>query len=205
MLRMTLLLILGLVIGGVAGFFGGSAQTKKEADEALSKKTQAWAREIGVCMQDKTTLETAFKDLEVRFKEVESELKLNEARPGFVSSAVLSAPEFMPAETSLLKTNPKGDVLVKWSPVKGAKKYLVKIEDEAGSTVHVSEIEGETSVNVNFKTKSASNPKNKYYVRLVSINGLELEGPPGPRKPIEFALKKTVVTKKTPKKKRKKS
>lgn len=136
MAKMILILILGLAIGGTAGYFGGSTLMQKQAEDTLNAKKEEWNKELNSCKTEKESLQTEFKSLETQLKAAEIDLKLNEERACFVSAANLTAPEFSPDDLSSLDVNPKGDVLVKWNPVKGAKKYLVKIEDEAGTVVH---------------------------------------------------------------------
>lgn len=195
--KMIGVLVVGLLIGGTAGYFGGSTIVQKEAEETLTRRTAEVNKAVGACNSEKEKLEADLKNLESQLKVAESEIKLNEDRPGFISSQTLSAPAFSPADAKPLNANKKGEVLVRWTPVKGAKKYLVKIEDQVGSVVHTSEIEGETYVYVNLKTKSANAAKSAYYVRLVTINGLDQEGPPSELKLIQFGNKVAGNTKAT--------
>lgn len=185
--KLILMLVLGLLTGAIAGFLGGSSYAQNVAEEAFNGQKEEMTKEVTACKDAKEKLEGELKKLEAQYKTAEGEVKLNENREGFVSGSTLPAPEFVPANLEPLETDAKGDVTVNWRPVKGAKKYIVKVENNSGKVVHSAEVQGDTSVVVNIVIKSSRAAKAEYFVRIASVNGLDQEGPLGPKKPVHFS------------------
>jgi hypothetical protein len=196
MFKFILALVIGLGIGGAAGFYFGTSQAEKVQKEIFQAKESVWTGQMNECkgQQNKT---------EERIKALSAELQLNESRPGFVSSATLNAPEFSPPNLETLNSDKHGEILLQWTPVKGAKEYLVTVEDPAGNVITTVEVEGETSLYLNRIPHSAKMSAEDYFVRIASVNGLDREGPQGPAKPVHFTNRKLKAEKKQKTKKRK--
>lgn len=203
MWKLILMFVLGLIIGGAGGFFGGSKYAQDIAQQSLATQQEEWDKKISGCNEEKEKLDAEFKKIDAQFKVADAELKLNENREGFVSGAKLPAPQFDPPSTDPLETNTKGDVLVKWTPVKGAKKYVVKVEDKAGNVVHTSDVEGETYVYVNILLKASRATDAEYFITVATVNGLDQEGDPSEKRPIHFGAQASRPTKTFVKKRKK--
>lgn len=196
MIKVILTLIIGIGIGGTAGFYVGSDQTEKAQKEILRAQQETWEQQLKDCNECKDQK----AKVEEQNKTLTAELQLNETRSCFVSSATLDAPEFSPADLEPLFSDKNGDIKLNWSPVKGAKQYIVTIEDEEGKTISTTDVEGETFLYLNRISRSANLPTANYYVRIATVNGLDQAGQQGPRKPIHFAS----LSVKTPKKQKSK-
>ncbi len=196
MLKLILALVVGLLLGGGAGFFGGSKYSEGIAQNFLQEKTKTWEGEIAACKKENAKIETDFKNMESQLKLAQEDLKLNEARPGFITSAPLQPPEFDPPDLEPLTSNSNGEVLLRWSPVKGAKKYNVIVEDKEGNQVHSSEVEGETYLYININVKSGDGAD--YLARISAVNGLDQPSPLSEPKPIHFNPKTSLVKKLNP-------
>lgn len=188
MLKLVLVSITCLLLGGAAGFFGGSKYSEDIAQKILQEKTNSLEKETSSCKEEKLKIETDFKNLESQLQLAQEDLKLNESRLGFITSATLQPPEFDPPDLEPLTSNSNGEVLLKWSPVRGAKKYNVIVEDKEGKQVHMSEVEGETYLYINIAVKSSEGAD--YFARISAVNGLDQASPLSPQKPIHFNPKK---------------
>jgi hypothetical protein len=198
MIKLVLTLIIGIGIGGAVGFYVGSDQTEKVQKEILRAQQESWEQQLKDCNECKDQK----AKVEEQNKTLTTELQLNETRPFFVTSATLNAPEFSPPDLEALTSDKNGNISLNWSPVKGAKQYVVTVEDEEGKSISTTDVEGETSLYLNRITKSANLSTANYYVRIATINGLDQVGPQGPRKPIHFTSISVKASKKTKSKKR---
>lgn len=196
MLKLVLISITSILLGGVLGFFGGSQYNENIAQTILQEKTNSWENEISTCKEEKLKLQTDFKNMESQLNLAQEDLKLNESRAGFVTSAALQPPEFDPPDLEPLTSNNNGEVLLKWTPVRGAKKYNVIVEDKDGNQVHTSEVEGETYLYINIAVKSSAGAD--YFARVSAVNGLDQASPLSPPKPIHFNPKKFTSKKLAP-------
>jgi hypothetical protein len=195
MVKIILSLLFGLGIGAAAGFYFGTQETLKTQIEILNTEKGKAAQQISECNQQKTTLEE-------QNKTISAELKLNESRPGFVTSATLDSPQFSPPNLEPISSDKNGDILLQWTSIQGAKKYIINVEDQEGKLITSVDVEGETSLYLNRMAQSNKIGDGNYLVRIATINGLDQAGPYGPSKPIQFAKKIKVPTKK-PKTKKK--
>lgn len=202
MLKLVLISIISLLLGGVVGFFGGSKYSEDLAQTILQEKTTSWENEISTCKAEKAKIETDFKNMESKLQLAQDDLKLNESRSGFVTSAILQPPEFDPPDLEPLTSNNNGEVLLKWTPIRGAKKYNVIVEDKDGKQVHTSEVEGETYLYINIAVTSSEGAD--YFARVSAVNGLDQAGPLSPQKPIHFNQKKFTTKKLVPTKSKQK-
>lgn len=196
MFKFILALIIGLGLGGAAGYFKGTEDSTKIHIEILHKEQEISTQKISDCNEQKTKIEE-------QLKTINAELQLNESRSCFVSSAPLSPPEFEPANLDALGSDKKGEILLKWSPVKGAKHYVVTVEDQAGTVVSTTEIEGETLMYLNRIPHTTKLEAADYFVRIATVNGLDQIGQQGERKPVHFNTQSFKPTKKQKSKKRK--
>lgn len=196
MLKLILALVVGLLLGGGAGFFGGSKYSEGIAQNFLQEKSKTWEKEIATCKDEKGKIEADFKNMGSQLKLAQEDLKLNEARVGFITSAPLQPPEFDPPDLEPLTSNSNGEVLLKWSPVRGAKKYNVIVEDKEGNPVHSSEVEGETYLYININVKSGDGAD--YLARISAVNGLDQPSPLSNPKPIHFKPKSSIIKKLNP-------
>jgi hypothetical protein len=199
--------LIGLLVGAGIGFAGGYYYLEniyKEKLKSVEAEHESTVQELSACIEQKGKAEK-------QFQEADAELKLNENRSCFVTSAILEAPEFIPADIESFTSNSNGDVVLSWNPVKGAKKYIVTVESEDGTVVNTSEVEGETTLLLNRITNASKLAAAQYFVRIATVNGLDKEGPQSERKPIHFASQsfkatpkptKTTKTKAKPSKKK---
>ena len=112
--------------------------------------------------------------------------------PCLFSDKILPAPEFTRDLKATLESNFEGEVLVKWSPINGAKRYEVRLESETGEALKT------------YKTprtilylKDIPLPPGKfeadYILRLVSVNGKDQPGPKGPARALHVKPQASVV------------
>lgn len=183
-------LLLGLAMGGGAGYYAGTYYEAQRGAAVLAKESDQWQQQL---QQTQEKLTQAEGELET----VKKELTLNEDRPGFVTARSLDAPEFEPANLEEITSNKNGDVVLTWKPVKGAKAYVVTVEDESQNIVSTTDVEGETKLLLNRVSSSAKLPEVQYFVRISSVNGLNEEGAKGPKKPIRFNSRSLASTQKS--------
>jgi hypothetical protein len=189
MLKVIIGLLFGAGIGGFAGFYY-TETIYKEKLKTIETAKELSVLELSTCTEQKTKFEK-------QFLAADAELKLNETRSCFVTSATLEAPEFIPPDVEAIRSDSSGNVILNWKAVKGAKKYIVKIEGEDGTEVNTTEVEGEPMMHLNRITSASKLEAAQYFVRLSAVNGLEQEGKQSERKPIQFS---SVTFKAQPKK-----
>ncbi len=179
MFKVFIGLLIGIGIGGAGAYYYSEAMfTEKLKVVATERDTKS--QELTACTEQKVKIEN---DL----KEADAELKVNESLSCFVSSAILGAPQFTPADLDVIHSDNTGNVVINWEPIKGAKKYIVRVESEDGTLVNTTEVEGEPTMSLDRVTKASKLGAAQYYVRITAVNGLDQEGAQSERKPIQFS------------------
>ena len=185
--------ILGLLIGGGLGYFGGFYYT----ETIYNEKLKVISTEKETVSQELTTCKEQTEKLQADFQKVDAELKLNETRECYVTAASLPAPEFVPADLAALQSDESGYITLNWTSVKGAKKYIVKVEGEDGTIVSTSDVEGEPMLVLNRISNASKLPSAQYFVKISAVNGLDQEGAWTERKPLHFASQSLKTKKKS--------
>lgn len=196
MFKVLLIFIFGLLIGGGAGFWGGSQYTEEIAQKAMQEKTMVWEKDLSSCKDERYKIDADYRRVEAELKLAQDDLKLNQAKEGFITTATLLPPQFDPPNLDTITSNSKGEVLLKWAPVKGAKRYNVVVQDKEGKTIHTSEVDGETYLYINIATKSPEG--DDYFARISSVNGLDQPSQLSEPKPLHFNPRKPVATNTVP-------
>lgn len=203
MLKVILGLLFGIGIGSFAGYYYADTiyktklKTIETEKETTKTEKESIAQELVACNEQKTKVEKQFQD-------ADAEIKLNETRSCFVTAATLEAPEFIPPDLEAIHSDSSGNVILNWKAVKGAKKYIVKIEGEDGTVVNTTEVEGEPTIYLNRISKASKLGAAQYFVRISAVNGVDQEGAQTERKPVQFSSQtfKAKPKKKTQGKKR---
>ncbi len=188
MIKVILAFIIGAGVSGATCFFIATDKADKKYNLIIKNEQETLNKQINECKDQVSKSEEELKT-------VSEELKLNETRSCFVTGKTLEAPEFSPPDLEPLSNNKNGDIILNWTPVKGAKQYVVTVEDNEGQIISTVDVEGETSIYLNRMTHASKLSEAEYYVRIASVNGLDQTGTPGPKKPIRFSSQSFKVAK----------
>jgi hypothetical protein len=199
MLKLIVTLVIGMAMGGAMGFYTGSTLAEKAQKEILRSQQESWTQQLEDC----ATCKDQKAKLEQENKEIVEELDINQTRGCFVSAKTLNPPEFDPPGLEPIGSDSRGDIMLKWKPVVGAKQYIVSVEDQEGKVISTTEVEGETWMVINRHSRAARLAEANYFARIAVVNGLDRVGPEGPRKPVHFLPLVAKVNKRPMTKKRK--
>lgn len=112
--------------------------------------------------------------------------------PCLFSDKILPPPEFTHDMKAMLESNFEGEVLVKWTPVNGAKRYEVHLESKTGEL-----LKAYKTPRTILYLKDIPLPPGKfeadYSLRLVSVNGKDQPGPKSSTRALHVKPQATVV------------
>lgn len=177
MLKGFLGFILGLLVGGASAYYY-SEKMELEKTTQLESSLEGAKKELQVIQEQKN-------DIENKFNEVNSELELNKERSCYVTAAPLGAPVWIPENIDKIEGQGNGEAIINWQPVKGAKKYIVKIEAQDGAILNTSEVE-ETTLYIDQVKYRIGSESTQYLVSITAVNGLNQEGVASEKKPLYF-------------------
>lgn len=159
------------------GFYAGTYKTEIETQKTIKEQQASFDQLLSELKEQKTQVEEEKTKIADECKVFADEIKLNENQPGFMTIRNLGAPEFLPSESSPLKSDKKGNILVRWQPVKGAKKYIVSVLDLEGNEIMAVDVSGAENLSLSRLPKNAKRGNAEFEVRVAAVNGLDQVGP----------------------------